>query len=103
MPRRYDENPLTMADLEAMAEKCSNWGRWGPDDEICTLNFIGPEELKNSGTLVKQGKSISLGLDFNQDGPQNGKFRRFNPVHSMLATGTDAGAVGSTINPIVLK
>ena len=92
MPRRYDESSLTMADLEAMSEKCSNWGRWGPDDEIGTLNFIGPEELKHSAKMVKQGKSISLGLDFNQDGPQTGKFRRFNPVHVMLATGTDAEA-----------
>ena len=57
MPRRYDESSLTMADLEAMSEKCSNWGRWGPDDEIGTLNFIGPEELKHSAKMVKQGKS----------------------------------------------
>ena len=92
MPHYYEESNLAMADLEAMAEKCSNWGRWGPDDQIGTLNFIGPEELKNAASLVKQGKSISLGLDFNQDGPQTGKFRRFNPVHTMLATGTDASA-----------
>jgi len=46
MPHHYNESNLVMADLEVMAEKCSNWGRWGPDDQIGTLNFIGPEELK---------------------------------------------------------
>jgi len=98
MPRKYSESKLTMADLEAMAKKCSNWGKWGPNDEIGTLNYIGPEQLKRAGTLVKQGKAISLGLDFNQAGPQTGKFRRFNPVHSMLATGTDSCA-GKHGNP----
>ena len=97
MPRRYDEVDLTMADLEAMAKKCSNWGKWGPDDEIGTLNYIGPEELKYAGSLVRQGKSISLGLDFNQNGPQTGRFRRFNPVHSMLATGADACAAAQGV------
>jgi kynurenine formamidase len=34
-----------------------------------------------------------LGLDFNQNGPQKGLWgRRFNPIHTMLATGTDAVA-----------
>ena len=92
MPRRYDEKKLTMNDLNAMAKKCSNWGRWGPDDQIGTLNFIGPEQLKHAATLVTKGKSISLGLEFNQNGPQTGNFRRFNPIHVMLATGTDASA-----------
>jgi kynurenine formamidase len=84
---------LTRADIEAMAKRICNWGRWGPDDELGTLNFIGPEELKAAAALVRKGKSISLGLDFNFHGPQNtGWGNRFNPIHTMLATGTDAVA-----------
>lgn len=84
---------LTMSDMEAMRDRVSNWGRWGPDDQIGTLNFVGPEELKHAASLVKSGKAISLGLEFNFNGPHgNGWGGRFNPIHTMLATGTDAVA-----------
>ena len=93
MPRRYDEQTFGMDTLHAMAEKCKNWGRWGPDDELGTLNFIGPEEVKHAASLVKKGKTISLGLNFDRDGPQKGTWgNRYNPIHTMIATGTDAVA-----------
>ena len=28
--------------LQALSRKVSNWGRWGPDDERGTVNFITP-------------------------------------------------------------
>ncbi len=31
-------------EIRALAAKVSNWGRWGPDDELGTLNFITPEK-----------------------------------------------------------
>ncbi|MGC4005494.1 MAG: hypothetical protein QM811_21200 [Pirellulales bacterium] len=36
---------LTMKDVEAAAERLKNWGKWGPDDEIGTLNFTTPEDI----------------------------------------------------------
>lgn len=93
VPSNNPERKLTRADIAAMAERVSNWGRWGPDDELGTLNFVGPEELKLAAAMVRKGKSISLGLDFNMHGPQTtGWGGRFNPIHTMLATGTDAVA-----------
>jgi kynurenine formamidase len=93
MPRRYDEKPFGIGDLRAMAQRCSNWGRWGPDDEIGTLNFITPAALVRAGSLMRSGKAFSLALEFNQNGPQKGLWgKRFNPIHTMLATGTDAVA-----------
>jgi kynurenine formamidase len=93
VPRRYDEQSFGIGDLRAMAQRCSNWGRWGPDDEVGTLNFITPATLVRAGSLIRSGKSFSLGLDFNQNGPQRGLWgKRFNPIHTMLATGTDAVA-----------
>jgi kynurenine formamidase len=84
---------LTRADIDAMAARVCNWGKWGPDDEVGTLNYVGPEQLKAAAALVRKGKSISLGLDFNLHGPQTtGWGGRFNPIHTMLATGTDAVA-----------
>lgn len=87
------DRTLTKAAIEQMAKDTCNWGKWGPDDEIGTLNYVGPEQLKEAAKLVKKGKAISLGLDFNSHGPQTtGWGGRFNPIHTMLATGTDAVA-----------
>lgn len=90
VPSNQPARTLTRADLDAMADRVSNWGRWGPDDEIGTLNFVTPESVRQAGALIRKGKTISLGLDFNFHGPQSGWGGRFNPIHTMLATGTDA-------------
>jgi kynurenine formamidase len=93
MPHRYDEKMFDMAHLRATAGKCKNWGKWGPNDEAGTLNYIGPEERIAAGQLIRTGKAFSLGLNFDKAGPQRGLWgNRFNPVHTMLATGTDAVA-----------
>ena len=91
MPRRYNEKMFDMKHLRATAERCKNWGRWGPDDEAGTLNFITPADLIAAGKLIRKGKAFSLGLNFDRHGPQKGLWgNRFNPIHTMLATGTDA-------------
>ena len=86
---------ITRADLSAAAEKYKNWGKWGADDEIGTLNFTQPEDIIAAAQLVKKGKVISLALNFDSSGPQGAKTKypsmgRINPVHTMLRTGTDA-------------
>src|SRR5262245_37225249 len=92
LPANDISRNLDRSVIDAMAERVRNWNRWGPDDELGTLNYIGPEELKAAAALVRKGKAISLGLDFNFHGPQSGWGGRFNPIHTMLATGTDAVA-----------
>jgi kynurenine formamidase len=90
---RHDSQKFNMKHLRETAERCKNWGRWGPDDEIGTLNFITPKEIQHAASLVKTGKAFSLGLNFDRDGPQKGLWgARYNPIHVMLATGTDAVA-----------
>jgi kynurenine formamidase len=78
------------AAIVAMAARCSNWGRWGPDDVRGTTNFLDDDVRTRAATLVRRGRSISLAQRFDGDGPQNGWRRRTNPVHTMLDTGTDA-------------
>ena len=74
------------------AEKLSNWGRWGPDDQIGTLNFITPEDIVAASGLIRRGKTFALGLPLDEK-LQSGLFGgRWNPIHTMLATGTDAVA-----------
>jgi kynurenine formamidase len=91
------ERKLTRQDLREAAEKFKNWGRWGPDDEIGTLNHTTAEDIVAAARLVRQGKVISLALNFDNHGPQGAKSKypalgRINPLHTMLRTGTDAYA-----------
>ena len=85
----------TRQDLRDAAEKYKNWGKWGPNDEIGTLNFTSPQDIIAAAGLVRKGKVISLALNFDHTGPQGAKSKypamgRTNPIHTMLRTGTDA-------------
>jgi kynurenine formamidase len=40
-------------------DSLSNWGRWGADDELGTLNLITPEVRTGAAALVKDGTSVS--------------------------------------------
>src|SRR6266536_5513962 len=75
--------------------KCRNWGKWGPEDEVGTLNYITPELIVRAARLVKRGVTFSLAIPFDNQGPQINQPRRFNPIHRMILTGPDftSGAV----------
>ena len=79
-------------DLYEAARKLSNWGRWGKEDQIGTLNNVTPENIVEAGRLIRKGKVFSLALSLKEP-IQSGLFGgRWNPIHTMLATGTDAAA-----------
>jgi kynurenine formamidase len=40
-------------------KQLSNWGRWGKDDQIGTLNLITPKKRTQAAGLVKDGVSVS--------------------------------------------
>ena len=63
---------LTMDDIHAAAERLKNWGSWGADDEIGTLNYTRPEDIVAAARLVQKGKVFSLALPFDHRGPQGG-------------------------------
>jgi len=44
---------LTRQDLRDAAEKYKNWGKWGPNDEIGTLNYTTPEDIIAAARLVR--------------------------------------------------
>jgi kynurenine formamidase len=80
---------ITLDDVHALCARYRNWGRWGPDDELGTLNLIDADCIKAAAALVKQGKTISCALPFDGNGPQNGWGGRVNPLHFMLQDGGD--------------
>lgn len=79
--------------LHDYIDYCNNWGRWGADDEIGTLNFVGPEQVRAAAALVRRGKSIPVSLPYDAHGCQDGNFRA-NPHLMVTASGSDylAGA-----------
>jgi kynurenine formamidase len=83
----------SMNDFRRVADDVRNWGRWGDDDEIGTLNFITAENVAASAGCVKKGKVISLGGDFGSAGPQGAFQFRQNPVHVMTVDGGDANTL----------
>jgi kynurenine formamidase len=51
--------------LARWEKELSNWGRWGENDEIGTLNLITPAKRKQAAALVTEGFSVSLSTDGN--------------------------------------
>ena len=56
-----DERPLvSRAQYDAWFEELSNWGRWGPEDELGALNLITPAKRRAAAALVTEGFTVSL-------------------------------------------
>lgn len=77
------------ADTEMVLQwmnELSNWGRWGDDDQLGTLNLITPEKRKQALALVEEGISVSLAHNtLKETAPDNPQ-----PFgHEMLNTGVD--------------
>src|SRR5437762_3272010 len=80
------DRKVTPQQFEQWKKDLNNWGRWGKNDEIGTMNFITPAKRKQAAALVKEGFSVSLAGDADTekavDNPQ--------PYgHEMLGLGTD--------------
>src|SRR5688572_7700239 len=96
------------ADFERWMTELSNWGRWGADDELGTVNLITPAVRKAAAALVTEGFSVSLSRRLNDTaavdnpapfidklpaGPAGGQFNTDEfalPVHGFGSTHVDA-------------
>src|SRR5258705_2697820 len=64
--------PVSLAEFDATFEVVKNWGRWGPDDERGTLNYITPDKVAAAAALVRKGRSVSMAIPINKAaGPDN--------------------------------
>lgn len=75
--------------VDDMRERISNWGRWGVDDELGTVNHITEKVRVEASKLVFSGVSVSLAIPLDRNGLQRAGDQRLNPQHVMLQTGTD--------------
>jgi kynurenine formamidase len=55
-----EETGLTTAGIEAYLTSLSNWGRWGDDDRIGTLNLITDEVRVAAASIIRTGRAVSL-------------------------------------------
>jgi len=77
--------PELPAEVKALAARVRNWGRWGPEDELGTLNLVDADAVRRGAAEVKSGKRIPLGLPLDEKGPQTGVVPgRINPLRTML-------------------
>ena len=75
---------LSAEAFQALFDRCSNWGRWGPDDERGTLNLITPEHRVRAAGLVREGHTVSCSLPLNTAADTD---NIFPATHLMLRAG----------------
>jgi hypothetical protein len=51
---------VDMTQIARWESELSNWGRWGPDDQLGTLNLVTPEKTREAAQLVRDGVTVSL-------------------------------------------
>jgi kynurenine formamidase len=79
---------VTLAEFDQIFEQVSNWGRWGKDDQLGTLNFITPDKVRAAAGLVRSGRPVTMALPMNTTaGPDNP-----NPVIRHVVQGHDIGS-----------
>ncbi len=77
-------NLPTEEEVLGYAESYSNWGRWGPDDQLGTLNLVTAEKRLQASRLVKEGVSVSCSWTISPDLPGE---TMSQVLHYMTATG----------------
>ena len=89
MPAPAGWTPGLLAELDGYAAAIANWGRWGPDDQLGTLNLLTPQRRVAAAALVRTGTCLGLGRRIGgSPAPDN----PVPPLQHMLATGEAARA-----------
>lgn len=92
--------PQAFVDL---AREVNNWGRWGEEDELGTLNLITPDVVHRAVGCVNRGKTFNLALPLSSDGPQTGAIAgRINPIHLMTQVNAELGGVVTSDDSVAM-
>ena len=76
---------VSIDEFEQIFESVKNWGRWGPHDQLGTLNYITPQHVRAAAGLVQSGRRVSLEIPINTvAGPDNP-----NPAIHLVSQGHD--------------
>ena len=78
-------------------QSLSNWGRWGEDDQLGTMNFLSPEKMRQAMSLVTDHVSVSLARTIRFE-PTPDSLPTGTPVHYMIESG-EGFASGEKVDP----
>ena len=56
-PSRF---PVNAEEFDRLFHEVKNWGRWGADDQLGSVNLITPAKRKQALSLAKTGQTVSL-------------------------------------------
>jgi kynurenine formamidase len=74
-------------EVEELLSSLSNWGRWGADDQLGTLNHITDESRQAALRAVRTGESVSCSRDIT---PRPGRENPSPLMHHMIMSGEGA-------------
>ncbi len=69
----------------------SNWGRWGQDDQLGTLNLIAPRKVAEAASLVREGITVTCARPVLFEGAPD---VATPPLHYMTRVGAEAASSG---------
>lgn len=78
------QEPVDSATFEAWMSEVSNWGRWGIDDELGTLNLITDEKRAAAASLIRTGAVVSLARELETSSSAHNTYPL---LHEMTGTG----------------
>src|SRR6266699_3378602 len=88
---------VSEAQYEAWQTELSNWGRWGRDDQLGTLNLITPAKRRAALALVKEGVPVSLSANAFTEKAADVPC----PVEWAMSTATESGATDRVAFPYI--
>ncbi len=63
---------MSVEEFDSLFASLNNGGRWGPDDERGTVNYLTADKVCVAAALVRRGRSVTLSLPINTiAGPDN--------------------------------
>ncbi|WFB07873.1 cyclase family protein [Streptomyces sp. LX-29] len=84
------------AAFHEIAKRVNNWGRWGAEDEIGTLNLVTDAVVRSAAATVTTGRRIPLAVPLQHDGVQTGLIPgRINPLHTMIGVNVELFGAGT--------
>jgi kynurenine formamidase len=85
--------PSIPSSFTELAARVSNWGRWGADDQLGTLNLIDRAARLRGLAAVRDGDAFALGLPLSaEEGIQMGFIPgRVNPTRTMISVNEALG------------
>src|ERR1051326_1381224 len=73
---------MSAAEFEHLFKQNTNWGRWGKEDVLGTINLITDQKRKQAAALVKSGISVSVAHDLSTVEAADNPYRKSTRLNS---------------------